>query len=292
MSMEHKCYCRGDDGNGIDLEKPEHLLPMMRPFSMSFNKMPLQLTKPAPQFKTTAVVNGEFKDIALSDYKGKYVVLFFYPLDLEAHITAEVKEEISKAVTVPSPSFLQMIQKAVCSCQRTPNEGPNDHDQGTRDTSHEKQNGTFVCPTEIIAFSERADDFRKIGCEVIGASTDSHFTHLAWINTPRKQGGLGPMNIPLISDKSHRIARDYGVLNEETGIPFRGLFVIDDKQNLRQITVNDLPVGRSVEETLRLVQAFQYTDKHGEVCPANWQPGSKTIKPDTKAAQEYFIDAN
>nr|AHF48620.1 thioredoxin peroxidase [Spodoptera litura]AHF48621.1 thioredoxin peroxidase [Spodoptera litura] len=195
--------------------------------------MPLQLTKPAPQFKTTAVVNGEFKDIALSDYKGKYVVLFFYPLDF-----------------------------------------------------------TFVCPTEIIAFFERADDFRKIGCEVIGASTDSHFTHLAWINTPRKQGGLGPMNIPLISDKSHRIARDYGVLNEETAIPFRGLFVIDDKQSLRQITVNDLPVGRSVEETLRLVQAFQYTDKHGEVCPANWQPGSKAIKPDTKAAQEYFIDAN
>uniref|UniRef100_A0A2H1VCM4 thioredoxin-dependent peroxiredoxin n=2 Tax=Spodoptera frugiperda TaxID=7108 RepID=A0A2H1VCM4_SPOFR len=353
MSMDHRCYCRGDEDTGIDLEKPEHLLPMMRPFSMrvsnletilknmftggmlsgylqygtggllvglwretekythtvhewqpqyldrylseeySFNKMPLQLTKPAPQFKTTAVVNGEFKDIALSDYKGKYVVLFFYPLDLEAHITAEVKQEISKAVTVPSPSFLQMLQKAVCSCQRTPTEVPNDHEhQVTRDTSHEKKNGTFVCPTEIIAFSERADDFRKIGCEVIGASTDSHFTHLAWINTPRKQGGLGPMNIPLISDKSHRIARDYGVLNEETGIPFRGLFVIDDKQNLRQITVNDLPVGRSVEETLRLVQAFQYTDKHGEVCPANWQPGSKTIKPDTKAAQEYFIDAN
>ncbi|KAJ8733601.1 hypothetical protein PYW07_014152 [Mythimna separata] len=293
MSLEHSCYCRGDEANPIDLHKPEHLLPMMRPFSMrfrnlesilknmftcgilgahlqhgngcllvalwretknlhdivhewvprhlqryilqgySFNKMPLQLTKPAPQFKTTAVVNGEFKDIALSDYKGKYVVLFFYPLDF-----------------------------------------------------------TFVCPTEIIAFSERADDFRKIGCEVIGASTDSHFTHLAWINTPRKQGGLGPMNIPLLSDKSHRIARDYGVLNEETGIPFRGLFVIDDKQNLRQITVNDLPVGRSVEETLRLVQAFQYTDKHGEVCPANWKPGSKTIKPDTKAAQEYFSDAN
>nr|UAJ49551.1 thioredoxin peroxidase [Grapholita molesta] len=195
--------------------------------------MPLQLTKPAPQFKTTAVVNGEFKDVALSDYKGKYVVLFFYPLDF-----------------------------------------------------------TFVCPTEIIAFSEHADDFRKIGCEVIAASTDSHFTHLAWINTPRKQGGLGPMNIPIISDKSHRIARDYGVLNEDTGIPFRGLFIIDDRQNLRQITVNDLPVGRSVEETLRLVQAFQFTDKHGEVCPANWKPGSKTIKPDTKAAQEYFVDAN
>ncbi|XP_045760954.1 peroxiredoxin 1 isoform X1 [Maniola jurtina] len=233
MSMDHKCYCRGDEITSMDLEKPEHLVPMMRPFSMSFNKMPLQLTKPAPQFKTTAVVNGEFKDLSLSDYKGKYVVLFFYPLDF-----------------------------------------------------------TFVCPTEIIAFSERADEFRKVGCEVIAASTDSHFTHLAWINTPRKQGGLGPMNIPIISDKSHRIARDYGVLNEETGIPFRGLFIIDDKQNLRQITVNDLPVGRSVEETLRLVQAFQYTDKHGEVCPANWRPGAKTIKPDTKAAQEYFGDAN
>ncbi|XP_059056172.1 peroxiredoxin 1 isoform X1 [Achroia grisella] len=199
----------------------------------SFNRMPLQLTKPAPQFKTTAVVNGEFKDVSLSDYKGKYVVLFFYPLDF-----------------------------------------------------------TFVCPTEIIAFSEGADEFRKIGCEVIAASTDSHFTHLAWINTPRKQGGLGPMNIPIISDKSHKISRDYGVLNEESGIPFRGLFIIDEKQNLRQITINDLPVGRSVEETLRLVQAFQYTDKYGEVCPANWKPGSKTIKPDTKAAQEYFGDAN
>ncbi|KAG7304608.1 C-terminal domain of 1-Cys peroxiredoxin [Plutella xylostella] len=195
--------------------------------------MPLQLTKPAPQWKTTAVVNGEFKDISLSDYKGKYVVLFFYPLDF-----------------------------------------------------------TFVCPTEIIAFSEAADDFRKIGCEVIAASTDSHFTHLAWVNTPRKQGGLGPMNIPIIADKSHRIARDYGVLDEESGVPFRGLFIIDGKQNLRQITVNDLPVGRSVEETLRLVQAFKFTDEHGEVCPANWRPGSKTIKPDSKAAQEYFVDAN
>nr|XP_049698133.1 peroxiredoxin 1 isoform X1 [Helicoverpa armigera]XP_049698134.1 peroxiredoxin 1 isoform X1 [Helicoverpa armigera] len=255
--------------------------------------MPLQLTKPAPQFKTTAVVNGEFKDIALSDYKGKYVVLFFYPLDLEAHITEAAKDEPqvpSAQAAPPSPSFLTMLQKAVCSCQRTQEDVPNS-DQARTEPCKETPR-TFVCPTEIIAFSERADDFRKIGCEIIGASTDSHFTHLAWINTPRKQGGLGPMNIPLLSDKSHRIARDYGVLNEESGIPFRGLFIIDDKQNLRQITVNDLPVGRSVEETLRLVQAFQYTDKFGEVCPANWQPGSKTIKPDTKAAQEYFIDAN
>ncbi|XP_043793982.1 peroxiredoxin 1 [Apis laboriosa] len=189
------------------------------------------LQKPAPNFKGTAVVNGEFKDISLSDYNGKYLVLFFYPLDF-----------------------------------------------------------TFVCPTEIIAFSDRADEFEQIGCKVIAASTDSHFSHLAWVNTPRKQGGLGEMNIPLLADKSSKIARDYGVLDEESGIPFRGLFIIDDKQNLRQVTINDLPVGRSVDETLRLVQAFQYTDKHGEVCPAGWKPGKKTMKPDVVGSKEYFKD--
>lgn len=108
-------------------------------------------------------------------------------------------------------------------------------------------------------------EFRNINCEVIGVSTDSHFTHLAWINTPRKEGGLGNIEYPLLADKSHAIARAYGVLQEESGISFRGLFIIDGKQNLRQMTVNDLPVGRSVDETLRLVQAFQYTDEHGEV---------------------------
>ncbi|XP_076624888.1 peroxiredoxin 2 [Colletes latitarsis] len=190
------------------------------------------IQKPAPAFKGTAVVNGEFKDISLSDYKGKYVVLFFYPLDF-----------------------------------------------------------TFVCPTEIIAFSDRADEFEKIGCKLIAASTDSHFSHLAWVNTPRKQGGLGEMSIPLLADKSSKIARDYGVLDEETGIPFRGLFIIDDKQNLRQVTINDLPVGRSVDETLRLVQAFQFTDKHGEVCPAGWKPGKKTMKPDVVGSKEYFKDS-
>lgn len=123
---------------------------------------------------------------------------------------------------------------------------------------------TFVCPTEIIAFSDRANEFRKINTEVIGVSTDSQFTHLAWINTPRKQGGLGELNIPLLADKSMKIARDYEVLDEESGIPFRGLYIIDGKGTLRQVTVNDLPVGRSVDETLRLVQAFQYTDVHGE----------------------------
>lgn len=192
-----------------------------------------KLQHPAPDFKGTAVVNGEFKTISLSDYKGKYVVLFFYPLDF-----------------------------------------------------------TFVCPTEIIAFSDRAKEFADIGCELIACSTDSHFSHLAWINTPRKQGGLGEMKIPLLADKSMKIARDYGVLHEEAGITFRGLFVIDPKGNLRQITVNDLPVGRSVDETLRLVQAFQFTDKHGEVCPAGWKPGAATIKPNPTDSKAYFDKNN
>ncbi|KAK2096474.1 Peroxiredoxin-1 [Saguinus oedipus] len=119
-------------------------------------------------------------------------------------------------------------------------------------------------------------------------SVDSHFCHLAWINTPKKQGELGPMNIPLISDLKRTIAQYYGVLKADEGISFRGLFIIDDKGILRQITVNDLPVGCSVDETLRLVQAFQFTDKHGEVCPAGWKPGSDTIKPDVQKSKEYF----
>jgi len=195
--------------------------------------MVLALEKPAPDFAGTAVINGQFKNIKLEDYKGKYLVLFFYPLDF-----------------------------------------------------------TFVCPTEIIAFSEAYAEFQKINCEVIAASTDSHFSHLAWVNTPRKQGGLGDMKIPLLADKSAKIARAYEVYNEETGIPYRGLFIIDDKQKLRQITVNDLPVGRSVEETLRLVQAFQFTDKHGEVCPAGWKPGEKSMKPDPSLSKEYFKSVN
>jgi peroxiredoxin 1 len=123
---------------------------------------------------------------------------------------------------------------------------------------------TFVCPTEIIAFSERADEFRKINCELVACSTDSHFCHLAWVNTPRKQGGLGSLNIPLLADKSAAISKSYGVYKEDEGLTFRGLFIIDEEQRLRQVTINDLPVGRSVDETLRLVQAFQFTDKHGE----------------------------
>uniref|UniRef100_A0A3P9NAE3 Peroxiredoxin-1 n=1 Tax=Poecilia reticulata TaxID=8081 RepID=A0A3P9NAE3_POERE len=189
-----------------------------------------KIGKLAPDFLAKAVMpDGQFQDLKLSDYRGKYVVFFFYPLDF-----------------------------------------------------------TFVCPTEIIAFSDAAEEFRKIGCEVIAASVDSHFSHFAWTNTPRKQGGLGAMKIPLVSDTRRTISTDYGVLKEDEGIAYRGLFIIDDKGILRQITINDLPVGRSVEETLRLVQAFQFTDKHGEVCPAGWKPGSDTIKPDVQKSKDFF----
>jgi peroxiredoxin (alkyl hydroperoxide reductase subunit C) len=119
---------------------------------------------------------------------------------------------------------------------------------------------TFVCPTEIIAFSDRAAEFEALNTQVIGISTDSPFTHLAWIRTPRSQGGLGHINIPLLSDLTHQISKDYGVYLENVGHSLRGLFIIDGKGVVRQITMNDLPVGRSVDETIRLVQAFQYAD--------------------------------
>lgn len=192
-----------------------------------------KISKPAPYWEGTAVINGEFKELKLIDYHGKYLVFFFYPLDF-----------------------------------------------------------TFVCPTEIIAFGDRIEEFRSINTEVVACSVDSQFTHLAWINTPRKQGGLGPIKIPLLSDLTHQIAKDYGVYLEDSGHTLRGLFIIDDKGILRQITLNDLPVGRSVDETLRLVQAFQYTDKHGEVCPAGWKPGSETIIPDPAGKLKYFDKLN
>lgn len=191
------------------------------------------ISKPAPDWNGTAVVNGEFKEIKLADFLGKYLVFFFYPLDF-----------------------------------------------------------TFVCPTEIIAFSDRAEEFRALNAEVVACSVDSQFTHLAWINTPRKQGGLGPLKIPLLSDLTHDISKAYGVYLQNLGHTLRGLFIIDDKGVLRQITMNDLPVGRSVDETLRLVQAFQYTDKHGEVCPAGWKPGGDTIIPNPSDKLKYFKKMN
>lgn len=122
----------------------------------------------------------------------------------------------------------------------------------------------------------------------MACSTDSHFSHLAWVNTPRKEGGLGQMTIPLLADKNTKVSKSYGVYRGDDGVTFRGLFIIDEKGILRQMTVNDLPVGRSVDETLRLVKAFQYTDLHGEVCPANWEPGKATIIPDPTGSKEYF----
>merc|ERR1712179_571738 len=189
----------------------------------------LQPATKAPDFAGKAVVDGAIKDISLSDYKGKYVVLLFYPADF-----------------------------------------------------------TFVCPTEIIAFSDRAKEFRKEGCEVIAVSTDSEFAHMAWANTPREQGGLGEMNIPLLADRTQQISASYGVLKEDEGVAFRGLFIIDGNGVLRQITVNDLPVGRDVDETLRLVQAFKFTDEFGEVCPAGWKKGKKAMKPTKEGVANYL----
>ena len=152
---------------------------------------------------------------------------------------------------------------------------------------------TYVCPTELIAFSEANSKFAELNASVIGISTDSHFTHLAWVKTPRSQGGVGKLNFPLVADISKRISRNYGVLVEDEtddlfGAALRGLFIIDPKGVIRSYTINDAPVGRSVDETLRLIRAFQYSDEHGEVCPANWKPGDNTIKPDQQQKREYF----
>ncbi|KAE9007285.1 hypothetical protein PR003_g15811 [Phytophthora rubi] len=197
-----------------------------------FYTMVLTIRKPAPEFTADAVVDGEFKKISLSDYKGQYVVLFFYPMDF-----------------------------------------------------------TFVCPTEICAFSDRVEDFKKLNTQVIGASIDSKFTHLAWINTPRKKGGLGEMNIPLIADVTKDLSTKYEVLvqdGDEQGVAFRGLFIIDKEGVLRQITINDLPVGRNVDEVLRLIEAFQFNEEHGDVCPANWKKGAKTMTAHPKDSLKYF----
>mmetsp|Transcript_28829 Transcript_28829/g.33291 ORF Transcript_28829/g.33291 Transcript_28829/m.33291 type:complete len:230 (+) Transcript_28829:37-726(+) len=149
---------------------------------------------------------------------------------------------------------------------------------------------TFVCPTELVSFSDRASEFEAIGAQVIACSVDSEFSHLAWVNTPRKKGGIGEMKIPLLSDINKDIARDYGVLIEEDGVALRGLFVIDPKGQLRHSTINDLPVGRNVDEVLRVVQAFQFAEAHdGEVVPCNWKPGKATMKV---AEADKFFEKN
>jgi len=191
--------------------------------------MAIQVGQPAPDFTADAVVGGQFKQVTLSSYRGRNVVLFFWPLDF-----------------------------------------------------------TFVCPTEIIAFSDAHRQFEERNTAVVGVSVDSKFTHLAWTNTPRNKGGLGEVKFPLVSDLTHQISRDYGVLIEGAGVALRGLFLIDKNGVVRHMLINDLPLGRSVEEAIRVVDALAHFEKHGEVCPANWKPGEKTIKPDPKGAQEFF----
>ncbi len=191
--------------------------------------MPL-VTSPAPTFDCTAVINGQIQVLTWPElHEGKWLVLFFYPLDF-----------------------------------------------------------TFVCPTEIIAFSEAHDRFAELGAKVAAISVDSQFTHLAWTQLPRAEGGLGEVSFPLIADLDKNIARAYDVLLDE-GVSLRGLFLIDPKGIVRQATINDLPVGRNVDEVLRLISAFQYTELHGEVCPANWTPGADTMKPDPVGSKEYFV---
>ncbi len=184
--------------------------------------------KPAPDFATDALVNGEFKPVKLADYKGKWVVLFFYPLDF-----------------------------------------------------------TFVCPTEITTFSDQIAKFRELGAEVLGCSVDSKFSHLAWTQVSRQNGGLGEIHYPLLADLSKKIAADYGVLLP-AGIALRGLFLINPEGNVEYEVVHNLGVGRNVDETLRVIAAFQTLKKTGEVCPMGWTPGGKTMKPDPKGSKEYF----
>ena len=167
----------------------------------------------------------------MSDFKGKYVLLFFYPLDF-----------------------------------------------------------TFVCPTEICQFNDKAAEFEKHGCQVVACSTDSHFCHKEYTKKDRKKGGLGPMTIPMLADTTTKTAESYGCLIEDEGIAYRATYIIDDKGILRHATIGDLPVGRNVDEFIRLVQAFRYTDEHGEVCPSAWTPGAATMVPDPDSAktEEYW----
>lgn len=187
------------------------------------------VTKQAPDFTAKAVVDGnDFKEITLSSFRGKYVVLFFYPLDF-----------------------------------------------------------TFVCPSEIIAFNRALDEFKERNTEVIGVSIDSEFSHFAWKNTPVEKGGIGQVSFPLVADLTKNISRDYGVLFNDS-IALRGLFLIDKKGIVRHSVVNDLPLGRNVEEAIRLVDALQHTEKYGEVCPANWTKDVDAMTPTAEGVATYL----
>jgi peroxiredoxin (alkyl hydroperoxide reductase subunit C) len=147
----------------------------------------------------------------------------------------------------------------------------------------------LVCPTEIIAFSDRYEEFYRRKAEIIAVSVDSPHAHLAWCRTPRSQGGLETIAYPIVSDLTKAISRDYGVLLNSQGVALRGLFLIDREGVIRHLVVNDLPLGRSVNEALRMLIALQEFERHGELCPANWRPGLPTIKADPVGTKSYFI---
>jgi peroxiredoxin (alkyl hydroperoxide reductase subunit C) len=191
--------------------------------------MAVLVGKKAPDFKAKAVQSGKILDnFSLSAYKGKNVVLFFYPLDF-----------------------------------------------------------TFVCPTELHAFQERLNEFEKRNTQVIGCSIDSHYSHLAWLATPKEKGGIHGITYPIVSDLSKTIAKEYDVLMHD-GIAYRGLFLIDAEGVVRHQVVNDLPLGRSVEEALRILDALIFFEENGEVCPANWQRGNRAMKPSQEGLEAFF----
>jgi peroxiredoxin (alkyl hydroperoxide reductase subunit C) len=187
------------------------------------------VTKEAPDFTAQAVMpDNSFADLKLSSYRGKYVLLFFYPLDF-----------------------------------------------------------TFVCPSEIIAFDKALDRFKKKNAEVIGVSIDSHYTHLAWKNTAPDKGGIGQISYPLVADISKTISRDYGVLLDDS-VALRGLFLIDKEGIIRHAVINDLSLGRNVDEALRMLDALRFTERYGEVCPANWKEGEDGMKPTSEGVANYL----
>lgn len=190
----------------------------------------LLVGKMAPDFKAKAVVRGRIvEDFSLSDFLGKYVVFFFYPLDF-----------------------------------------------------------TFVCPTELHAFQDQAEEFEKRNAQIVACSVDSPFSHHAWMNTPKNKGGIEGVEYPLVSDLNKSIARHYHVLKEDEGIAYRGQFLIDKYGVVRHQLINDLSIGRSVEEVLRLLDALIFCEEHGEVCPANWSNGKKSMKPTAEGVVSYF----
>lgn len=194
--------------------------------------MAVLVGKQAPDFTATAVFgDNQIKDLKLSDYRGKYVVMFFYPLDF-----------------------------------------------------------TFVCPSELIAFDHRLDEFKKRNVEVLGVSIDSQFTHLAWKNTPVEKGGIGQVQYPMVADVKHEICRAYDVEFDAAGVAFRGSFLIDKNGVVRHQVVNDLPLGRNVDEMIRMVDALQFTEEHGEVCPAGWQKGKKGMNASPEGVAQYLAE--